>query len=110
IMSDLTNIPYASIARASVLPALLYYLSIYLLVHNEAVRNNEAPLPQEQIVPLRKALAHGWRHLLPIGALIVLLVAGYTPVYVAAGATAMVSVLSWFHPPAAIAPPRVADW
>ena len=106
IMSDLTNIPYASIARASVLPALLYYLSIYLLVHNEAVRNNEAPLPQDQIVPLSKALAHGWRHLLPIGALIALLVAGYTPVYVAAGATAAVIVLSWFHRPTAIGPRR----
>ncbi|HZD20769.1 MAG TPA: TRAP transporter fused permease subunit [Burkholderiales bacterium] len=106
IMSDLTNIPYASIARASVLPALLYYFSIYLLVHNEAVRNNEAPLPQEQIVPLRTALVHGWRHLLPIGALIALLVAGYTPVYVAAGATAAVIVLSWFHRPTAIGPRR----
>lgn len=109
IMSDLTNIPYASIAWASVLPALLYYLSIYLLVHNEAVRNNEAPLPENQIVPLRKALAHGWRHLLPIGALIFLLVAGYTPVYVAAGATAAVIVLSWFHRPTAIGPRRFVD-
>ncbi len=109
IMSDLTNIPYASIAWASVLPALLYYLSIYLLVHNEAVRNNEAPLPENQIVPLSKALAHGWRHLLPIGALIFLLVAGYTPVYVAAGATAAVIVLSWFHRPTAIGPRRFVD-
>ena len=109
IMSDLTNIPYASIAWASVLPALLYYLSIYLLVHNEAVRNNEAPLPEDQIVPLSKALAHGWRHLLPIGALILLLVAGYTPVYVAAGATAAVIVLSWFHRPTAIGPRRFVE-
>jgi TRAP transporter 4TM/12TM fusion protein len=109
IMSDLTNIPYARIAWASVLPALLYYLSIYLLVHNEAVRNNEAPLPEEQIVPLRSALAHGWRHLLPIGALIALLVAGYTPVYVAAGATAAVIVLSWFHRPTAIGPRRFVE-
>jgi TRAP transporter 4TM/12TM fusion protein len=109
IMSDLTNIPYASIAWASVLPALLYYLSIYLLVHNEAVRNNEAPLPEDQIVPLSTALAHGWRHLLPIGALIFLLVAGFTPVYVAAGATAAVIVLSWFHRPTAIGPRRFVD-
>ena len=55
IMSDLTNIPYARIAWASLLPALLYYYSIYLLVHNEAVRNNEARLPEDQIVPLARA-------------------------------------------------------
>ena len=43
IMSDLTNIPYATIAKASVLPALLYYAAIYILVHNEAVRNSKRP-------------------------------------------------------------------
>src|SRR5689334_9653630 len=60
IMSDLTNIPYKSIAWASLLPAMLYYYSIYLLVHNEAVRNNEARLPEDQIVPVWRALKNGW--------------------------------------------------
>jgi TRAP transporter 4TM/12TM fusion protein len=109
IMSDITNISYASICWASLLPALLYYYSIYLLVHNEAVRHNEPRLPESDIVPLRRALAGGWRHLLPLGALIALLVAGYTPVYVAAGATAAVIVLSWLHPPTAIGPRRFVD-
>ena len=109
IMSDLTNIPYAKIAWASLLPALLYYYSIYLLVHNEAVRHNEARLPEDQIVPLPRALKNGWRHLLPIGALIGLLVAGFTPVYVAAGSTAAVIVLSWFHRPTAIGPRRFVE-
>ena len=106
IMSDLTNISYALICWASIIPALLYYYSIYLLVHNEAVRHNEPRMAEEDIVPLARALVGGWRHLLPIGALIGLLIAGFTPVYVAAGATAAVIVLSWFHPPTAIGPRR----
>ena len=106
IMSDITGLSYQSIAWASLLPALLYYYSIYLLVHNEAVRNNEPRLPEDEIVPLARALVGGWRHLLPLAALIGLLIAGYTPVYVAAGATAAVIVLSWFHPPTAIGPRR----
>jgi TRAP transporter 4TM/12TM fusion protein len=109
IMSDLTGIAYKSIAWASVLPALLYYYSIYLLVHNEAVRHDEPRLPEDQIVPVWRALKNGWRHLLPIGALIALLVAGFTPVYVAAGATAAVIVLSWFHRPTAIGPRRFME-
>src|SRR4026207_2399006 len=108
-MSAITGIAYASIAWASVLPALLYYYAIYLLVHNEAVRHNEPRLPEDQIVPLGRALKSGWRHLLPLGALIGLLIAGYTPVYVAAGATAAVIVLSWFHPPTAIGPRRFVE-
>jgi TRAP transporter 4TM/12TM fusion protein len=109
IMSDITGISYASICWASILPALIYYYSIYLLVHNEAVRHAEPRLPEDQIVPLGRALASGWRHLLPLGALIGLLVAGYTPVYVAAGATAAVIVLSWFHRPTAIGPRRFVE-
>jgi TRAP-type uncharacterized transport system fused permease subunit len=78
-------------------------------VHNEAVRNNEARLPEEQIVPLGRALANGWRHLLPIGAMMWLLLDGYTPVYVAAGSTAAGIVLSWFHRPSAIGPRRFVE-
>ena len=106
IMSDLTGIAYASIAMASLLPALLYYTSIYILVHNEAVRNNEARMPEEDIVTLRHALTNGWRHLLPLGALVGLLMLGYTPVYVAAGSTAAVIVLSWFWRESSIGPRR----
>jgi TRAP transporter 4TM/12TM fusion protein len=109
IMSDITGISYARIAWASVLPALLYYVAIYILVHNEAVKNDEPRLPEEQIVPVGRALAQGWRHILPIGALIGLLMGGYTPTYVAAGSTAAVIVLSWFHRPSAIGPRRFVE-
>ena len=106
IMADITNIPYSSIVAASWLPAILYYVAIYILVHNEAVRNREPAMPADQIVPLPRALKEGWRHLLPIGAMMWLLLDGYTPVYVAAGSTAAVIVLSWFHRPSAIGPKR----
>ena len=109
IMADITNIPYADIVAASWLPSILYYVAIYILVHNDAVRNREPPMPADQIVPLHSAIANGWRHLLPIGAMMWLLLAGYTPVYVAAGSTAAVIVLSWFHPRSAIGPRRFVE-
>jgi len=109
IMSDITNIPYADIVAASWLPSILYYVAIYILVHNDAVRNREPPMPADQIVPLARALSTGWRHLLPIGAMMWLLLAGYTPVYVAAGSTAAVIVLSWLHRPSAIGPRRFVE-
>ena len=109
IMADITNIPYADIVASSWLPSILYYVAIYILVHNEAVRNREPPMPADQIVPLPRALSTGWRHLLPIGAMMWLLLDGYTPVYVAAGSTAAVIVLSWFHRPSAIGPRRFVE-
>ena len=109
IMADITNIPYADIVAASWLPSILYYVAIYILVHNEAIRGNEPPMPADQIRPLWTSLQQGWRHLLPIGAMMWLLLAGYTPVYVAAGSTAAVIVLSWFHRPSAIGPKRFVE-
>ncbi len=109
IMSDLTNIAYAKIAWASLLPALLYYAAIYLLVHNEAIRNNEGRMAEKDITPLATALRRGWRHLLPLGALVILLIDGYTPVYVAAGSTAAVIALSWLSPRNAIGPRRFVE-
>jgi TRAP-type uncharacterized transport system fused permease subunit len=66
-------------------------------------------MPADQIVPLRVALARGWRHLLPVGAMMWLLLDGYTPVYVAAGSTAAVIALSWFHRASAIGPRRFVE-
>jgi TRAP transporter 4TM/12TM fusion protein len=109
IMADITNIPYARIAWASVLPAILYYVAIYILVHNEALRTNEGRMPESQIVGLGVALRRGWRHLLPLLALIALLIMGYTPTYVAAGSTAAVIVLSWLSPRSAIGPRRFVE-
>jgi TRAP transporter 4TM/12TM fusion protein len=106
IMSDITGIPYASIAWASLLPALLYYFAIYVSLHNEAVRNDEGRLAETDIVRLNVALRRGWRHILPLAAMIGLLVAGYTPTYVAAGSTCAVIVLSWLSPRGAIGPRR----
>ncbi|MGH8681015.1 MAG: TRAP transporter permease, partial [Burkholderiales bacterium] len=109
IMSDITNISYATIVAASWLPSILYYVGIYILVHHDAVRYNEPRMREQDIAPLGTALARGWRHLLPLAALMWLLVAGYTPVYVAAGSTAAVIVLSWFARDSAIGPRRFVE-
>ncbi|HEY7607776.1 MAG TPA: TRAP transporter fused permease subunit [Alphaproteobacteria bacterium] len=106
IMSDLTNIPYDKIAWAATLPSILYYVSLYLLVHIDAIRYDEGRIPEKDIVSLLTALRRGWMYFLPLAAMIALLVDGYTPTYVAAGSTLAVIVLSWLTPRRAIGPRR----
>ncbi len=106
IMSDMTGLPYSSIALASLLPALVYYAALFITVHNEAIRNNEGTMTADQIPALWPSLQRGWRHLLPLAALVGFLVMGYTPVYVAAGSTACIIALSWFSKKAAIGPKK----
>lgn len=106
IMSDITSIPYDRIAWAATLPSILYYVSLYLLVHIDAVRYDEGRIPDSDIVTLATALARGWMFFLPLIAMIALLVMGYTPTYVAAGSTLAVIVLSFLSPSRAIGPRR----
>lgn len=98
IMAEFTAIPYHLIAIASFTPALVYYLSLLMLVHFAAQTNAEQRLAEDQIVSLLTALKRGWFHLLPIAGLIVFLVQGYSPAYVAAGSTVLIVILSWFNP------------
>jgi len=109
IMSDMTGLSYASIAMASLLPAVLYYVSIFITVHNEAVRYDEGRMAEDQIPSLSQTLKNGWRHILPLVALVTLLILGFTPVYVAAGSTAAIVVLSWFSPGNRIGPKKFVE-
>lgn len=79
VMAEYLGIPYIRICLASVIPALLYYVSVYTGVHVEAVRKGLKGLPQEEIPILKRVLAGGIHFLIPLGVLIYLLIAGYTP-------------------------------
>ncbi len=109
IMSNFTGIPYAKICEYAVLPALGYYLGIYVLVHFEAVRLDLGRVPEEQIVGLKIALRRNWPSIVPIVVLIWLLVSGYSAAYVAAGSAVAVIASSWFSREGRIGPRRFAQ-
>ncbi|MCL6610210.1 MAG: TRAP transporter permease [Peptococcaceae bacterium] len=79
IMSEFTQIPYLQIIAAAAIPAVLYYFSIYMNVHFEACRNNMRGLPEDEVPGLKDVLKDGWIYILPIMALVVTLVLGYSP-------------------------------
>ncbi|WP_171891766.1 TRAP transporter large permease subunit, partial [Pseudomonas aeruginosa] len=48
IMAETINVPYVEIAKAALIPALLYFGSVYWMVHLEARRADLKGLPREQ--------------------------------------------------------------
>jgi len=58
---------------------LLYYLSVYMNVHFEACRTGMKGLPEDEIPKATAVLKDGWVYILPVIALIVVLVMGYSP-------------------------------
>lgn len=82
LMSEFTRVPYVDIVLVSIFPAILYFGSVYLLVHIAAVKQGMTSLSAADLPRTRTVLAEGWHFLLPLGILIALLVAGYSPMRV----------------------------
>lgn len=83
IMAEYLQMPYGQIALGAILPAVLYYLAVYLQVHLRARKLGMEGLPRDRLPRVRAVvLSHG--HLvLPIFVLIGMLLYGFTPLFAA---------------------------
>lgn len=79
LIAEYTRVPYLDIVKVSVFPALLYFATVYLLVHICAVKQGMKGLPSSDLPQLREVMAYGWYFLLPIIMLVYLLVMGISP-------------------------------
>ena len=53
VMAEYTGISYLSICKAALLPAVLYYLSLFTMIHFEALRHGLGGTPSDLIPELR---------------------------------------------------------
>lgn len=64
VMAEILNIPYLTIIVAAVMPALLFYMSVFMTVHFVALRRNLAVVPDENLPAWNTIVAP--RRVLPI--------------------------------------------
>jgi TRAP transporter 4TM/12TM fusion protein len=74
VMAELLGVSYARVAAAAALPAVLFFVSVGLMVYCQAGRQGLTPPPAAELPRLRAALARGWHLLIPLAVLIHLLV------------------------------------
>jgi TRAP transporter 4TM/12TM fusion protein len=98
VMASYTQISYLHIIAMSVLPALLFYLTVMFFVRIEAKRLGLHADKQGEHESIRKVLRTGWHFIIPLSVLVGLLIAGYTPIRAAAVAIVAVIVASWLSP------------
>lgn len=79
IMAEFIGVPYITIAIAAVLPALLYYLAVFVMIHMEALRLNLKGLPKESLPKVKDVFLFGGHLLIPIFVIAYMLLQGYTP-------------------------------
>ena len=81
IMAETIDMPYAEIARGAIIPAALYFLTVFWMVHLEAGRAGLHGLPRAELPDMRRALRDQWPLLVPLAALVYLLLTGFTPLF-----------------------------
>lgn len=79
IMAQFLGVGYIDIAKAALIPALLYYLAVGFMVHMEAKRLGLKGIPKERLPKAWRVLREGGYLLIPIAVLVYLLLQGYTP-------------------------------
>ena len=92
IMADLTGLGSLAVIKAALLPAVLYYLALWIMIHFEACKYNLGTIPPED-VPDKKSVIRRLYYLLPIGLLILLLLSGRSVNFAAFGTTLFIVFL-----------------
>ncbi len=90
IIAEFLEVPYIDVVIAAAIPAVLYYLVLFLQVDAIAVRFGLRGLPRAELPRALPVLLGGWVFVLPLGVLIYFLFGlGYNP-----GLSAMYAVLA----------------
>ncbi|APX94898.1 C4-dicarboxylate ABC transporter permease [Halomonas sp. 1513] len=97
IMAEITGIPYREIAVAALIPAALYFLSVYCMVDFEAARKGMRGMRKDEIPQFRRLVKQVYLFA-PIIILIAALFMGYSVIRAGTLATASAAVVSWLSP------------
>ena len=97
IMAEITGIPYQDIAIAAIIPAILYFVSVYFMVDFEAGKLGMRGMRDDELPKLNKMIRQVYLFI-PIIILIYALFAGYSVIRAGTLATIAAAVVSWLTP------------
>lgn len=98
LMVEYTGIAYRNIALAAAIPAVLYFVGVYIAVHFEAHRIRASGVAADEVPSVARLIAQQWYQLIPATVLVWLLVEGYTAMWaglMAVGTTILVNSINW---------------
>ncbi len=109
IMAEFLGVPYIEVAKAAILPAVFYYLALFMAVDFRAAKIGLVGLKREQLPSLVKTLKIGWILLAPIFILIYLLINGYSPQKSVVASIVVLLVISMFNAKTRMTPKKLIE-
>ena len=109
VMAEFMGVPYTQVMLAAAVPAALYYLGLLWAVHLEARRLGLKGLSREHLPQALQVLKRRGYLLLPPLFLIVLMLLGFTPLFSAIVAMALIVPVSFLGKEGRMTPRRLLD-
>jgi len=94
IMAEMTGLPYSQIMLVAIFPALMYFFSVFMMVHYYAKKNNIVGERSEQSAS--EIFKKEWYYILPLLSITVLMLMGFSPGYSAILGIITCIAVSWF--------------
>ena len=92
LMAEFTNTSYLTIIKISLVPAILYYMTVLLFVHFEAKKEGLVGQPKESLPKAWEVVKNGLHFIIPVAILIYVLVMNFSPMM--AGFVAVMSTVA----------------
>ena len=83
IMAEYLGVSYSVVLLAAIIPAALYYLTLFMIVHFEAKKMGLTGISKENIPNAKKVLKEGGHLFIPLVILLIMLFGGFSPIYAA---------------------------
>ena len=92
LMAESVGVPYAEVAKAAIIPALLYFAGIWIIVDLEAKKYGLKGLPKDKLPKFSKLFLESGYLIIPLIVIIGFLAVGYTPVFAALSGMASAAI------------------
>jgi TRAP transporter 4TM/12TM fusion protein len=74
LIADFLDLPYISVCAAAAIPAVLYYVAMFLTIDAEARKKGLKGMPREELPSLGETIRKGWMFILPLAVLLYALI------------------------------------
>lgn len=98
IMAEMLGISYARVAISAAIPALLYFIAVYVMVDLRAARKGLKGLAADQLPRISMVLKENGLLLLPVIGLVLLLCSGYSAIKSSLSCVILVIAVSFVKP------------
>ncbi len=93
IMAELTGVPYSRIMLVAIFPAMMYFFSVFVMIHYEAKMHNIKGEPTEKSA--MEILKSEWFYILPLVLITIYMLTGYSPAFAAIVGIGTCVAVSW---------------